>query len=324
MNIKSYLPSKKVQIAIGIILLAGLGYLVFSLFQKYYTPKSDEVNYINVQPVTETRDIKNSEYYLDTDNDGAYDWEEALWPELDPNNPDSDGDGVLDGKYIQSKKDIQERERRGVNAPVSNLTQTQKFGRGALTALLAIQESGGEITPETQEQFSQNLVQYVSELTLGEKIYTRDQLLLVDDTKENTHAYMNTMKKLFETYPVATSDIELIVSAVENAQEYKGRARSIQSKYEAYLTELTSLEVPYLIAARHTELVNNVSQIAAAAKNLAQDEEDIDDLVSLSVVVQLEKILNTTAEAIIKINTFFEIISTPNIFPDSVPEPEEA
>jgi hypothetical protein len=318
MNIKRYLPSKKVQIAIVIILVASIGYAVFLLVQKNYKPTSDQVNYINVQAVTDSENLDTSQYRLDTDNDGAYDWEEALWPELDPNNPDSDDDGVLDGKYIQAKKAIQERERRGIDTPESDLTHTQKFGRGALTALLAIQQSGGEITPETQAQFSENLVQYVSELTLGDKIYTRDELLLVDDTKENTHAYMNSMKKLFQAYPVATSDIELIVSAVENAEEYKGRARSIQSKYEAYLTELTSLEVPYLIASRHTELVNNVSQIAAAAKNLAQDTDAIDDLISLSVVIQLEKILNTTAEAIIKINTFFEIISTPNIFPEVV------
>lgn len=323
MNIQAYLPSRKIRIALGIILILGLAYLGYVLFDTYTPSDSQEVNYINVQAVTDSSRTRSAEYFIDTDNDGAYDWEEALWPELDPNNPDSDGDGVLDGKYIQAKKDIQERARRGVDIAESDLTQTQKFGRGAFAALLAIQESGGEITAETQEQFSNNLAQYVTELTLGEKVYTRDELLLVEDTKESTYAYMESMKKLFTTYPVATSDIELIVSAIENTQEYRGRARSIQLKYEAYLTELTSLEVPYIIAGRHTELINNISQIAAAAKNLAQDEEEVDDLVSLSVIVQLENILNTTAEAIIKINTFFDIITTPNIFPEVIDEPAD-
>ena len=34
--------------------------------------------------------------FADTDEDGLADWEEALW-QTDPKNPDSDGDGILDG-----------------------------------------------------------------------------------------------------------------------------------------------------------------------------------------------------------------------------------
>ena len=306
-NINQYLPSKKVRIGIIIFLVL---LIVFLLYTFVFKNKSNtDSNLIDVSLVNEERDAA---YYLDSDNDGAYDWEEALWPELDPNNPDSDGDGVLDGKYIQNKRAIAERERRGGLAGDSNLSETEKLGRSALTALIAIAQSGGNFDATTEAQFSKNISNYISELTLGDQLYTRDQLLLVDDTKENTYRYRDTMVGLFTKYPIATSDIELIIQATENPSEYQGGLRSSSKKYNEYLSELTSIEVPYAIAGRHTELVNNVSQLNAGIENLMQEE--IDELVSLALIIQLEDIMNSTVDAIIKINTFFEIISDPSVF----------
>mgnify|MGYP003394785642 CR=1 FL=1 len=44
--------------------------------------------------------------FIDTDKDGLQDWEEALW-KTDPNNPDSDGDGIKDGDEAQENADNQ-------------------------------------------------------------------------------------------------------------------------------------------------------------------------------------------------------------------------
>lgn len=310
MNIQQYLPSKKVRIILLILLGLALVYLAYYLVNTFYAPEPEK-KFIDVTLVEETGP-NNPEYYLDSDNDGAYDWEEALWPELDPNNPDSDGDGVLDGRYIKAKQAIAERERLGENFQESNLTETQKLGRGALSALIALQQSGEEITPEAEAKISENIESYITNLTFGEKIYLRDEFELVDNTSENSYAYRDAMKELFKTYPVATTDLEVLIKGTENPQEYQGRLRSIATKYKNYLSELTVLEVPYVIAGRHTELVNNISQIAGASDNLLQEESD--ELVTLSTVIQLEKIMNETADAIIKINTYFDIIEDESVF----------
>jgi len=42
-----------------------------------------------------------SESFIDTDNDGLRDWEEELF-KTDPRNPDTDGDGYLDGEEVNS------------------------------------------------------------------------------------------------------------------------------------------------------------------------------------------------------------------------------
>lgn len=310
-NWREYLPSKKIQRVLGVLGLIALAFGIYFLIH-YVTKETRNTNeYLNLSLVDS--EVRASEYYKDSDNDGAYDWQEALWPELDPHNPDSDGDGVLDGKYIREKIVIQERQRRGIDASESNLTETEKLSRSLSTALLAIAESGGSVDdPETQEQISGNVIDYINELTLGDVLYTRDQFTLVEDSKENSFAYRDAMKDLFTIYPVATSDIDILISATEDPSEYQGQLRSLSTKYRSYLDKLTTMNVPYNIAGRHTELTNNVSQIAAALENLTLEEPD--ELVSLSVVVQIEKILNETADAIIKINTYFDIISTPGIF----------
>ena len=311
MNFKQYLPSRKIQIAIGVIGIVALGFLVYFLISRITTSDSNN-NSLNLSLVNEDR--ATSEYYKDSDNDGAYDWQEALWPELDPNNPDSDGDGVLDGKYLREKIAIQERQRLGTDYDQSNLTETEKLSRSLSTALLAIEQSGGSIDdPETRDQISGNVINYISDLTLGDVLYTRDQFPLVENTKANSFTYRDAMKKLFTTYPIATSDIETLVVATEKPAEYQGQLRSAAAKYRTYLTALSTMNVPYNIAGRHTELTNNVSQLAAALENLTLAEPD--ELVSLSAVIQIEDILNASADAIVKINTYFDIISAPGMFP---------
>ncbi len=304
MNISPYLPSRKIRIVLLTILILGLAYGIYFLITTLTQQSSEsEQEFIDVALVNS--DTQNLEYYKDTDNDGAYDWEEALWPELDPNNPDSDGDGILDGKYIKTKQDIQERERRGLELPTSNLSETEKLGRSTLVALLAIAESGDTLDEVNQQKFSENISEYIRELTLGEKVYTRDQLILVDDTQETIDAYRENMKRLFKQYPIAATDIELLLKASENPSNYQTELKIAVDKYRSYLEKLLLMETPRIIAGRHNELVNNISQINGGLVNLASEESD--DLTSFALLIQMEKILNQTAEALININLFFEI-----------------
>ena len=176
----SYLPSKKIQITILILIVLLCGFLAFFFFDNERN-ETDENTFVDVAAVTSDEDNINT---LDSDGDGAYDWQEELWPELDPNNPDSDGDGVLDGQYIRLKQNEAILRARGEENVESDLTETEKFARTAVTALIAVAQSGGELTEEQQRVFSENLANYVQNLTLGEKLYTRDSFNLVSNTKE--------------------------------------------------------------------------------------------------------------------------------------------
>jgi hypothetical protein len=60
---------------------------------------------------------EKKDFSLDSDSDGLKDWEEILWG-FDINNPDTDGDGILDGKEI--KNEIKNEESK-----INNLSKIE-------------------------------------------------------------------------------------------------------------------------------------------------------------------------------------------------------
>lgn len=310
MKLSPYLPSKKVKIIIAVIAIALLSVMTYTLLKKS-SPEVSSENFIDVIQLE-----KNSESnYIDSDNDGVYDWEENLWPELDPNNPDSDGDGVSDKKYLDNKKNILERTRTGTPQE-SNLTETEKLARSTLTAVLAVYESGEELDADSQQIFAENINEYVSNLYIGESLYTRDQLNLVPDTRENIEAYQKEMESIFRSYPIEATDIELIIQASENPEDFSNKMKIAASKYENYEQELKNLSVPYVLGGRHTELSNAIGSIHGAFDNLLSDE--IDELVSLAAIVQIEDIMTQSVGSIIFLNNFFEATQDDAIFSDQI------
>jgi hypothetical protein len=309
------LPSPKVQMLIAGILLLVAGYGIYRLVTYLITPKTEKN--IIVSLVDELDRTERETLAVDSDNDGAYDWEEALWG-LNPNDPDTDGDGILDGEYIDVQNSLQERERLGELFVESNLTETEKLGRSLFMALLTVQQTSDGLDEQTNEQISGNISDYITNLNFADNIYTRDRLFLVEDTKENSYAYRDAMKKILKEYPIATSDIELIIKATEKPKEFQAELRARHLKYRAYLEKLVALNVPYAIASEHTRLVNVVGQIEAALFNLTEDEQD--DLVTLASIVQLENIMNQVTETLTTINTYFTLVEETKSFEKPLPE----
>lgn len=83
---------KAPPIVIIIVIIAVVGGLIFLLNSK----KEKELK----SSVSESL----SENFVDSDNDGLPDWQEELY-RTDPFNPDTDGDGYLDGEKVNSDND---------------------------------------------------------------------------------------------------------------------------------------------------------------------------------------------------------------------------
>lgn len=254
-------------------------------------------------------DAMNDEYYRDTDNDGAYDWEEALWPELDPENPDSDGDGVLDGAYIRQKKRSLQEEF-SLSEGYRQSSQTEQFGRSIYTALLAAHSSGLDEEEQTR-LISDNVSQYVSQLSLGGRTFLREDLHLVPTSYHYAKSYADAMKNLLARYPLRVEDLTLILSEVQEPSESVD-VHTLALRYTSFLESLRDLEVPQAIAGRHTELVNTVSQLQAIAQNLTQTTPD--DLVSFSFIVQVNSIAENLDFVLADIRTFIEFSQHPELF----------
>ncbi len=310
MNFRLFLNQYK-KIIGGIFVILLMVGLTFFFLQKRRQKKENQQQEEKIVQVSLVNEKKESEEMKDSDGDGVADWVENLWPELDPYNPDSDGDGVSDLHYIQRKQQIKEKQRKDLgNTP--DLTESQKLGRGIYMALLAVQQAGGTLDEQTQKQISKNIQDHIAHLFIGSKRYILDDLNIVEDTKENSYHYRDEMKKFFKKNPIKMSEIDLLIRASENPQDYMPQIEKAAMKYDAYLHDLAAMKVPSVIAGRHTELLNAVGQLEGAFKNLTREEPD--EVVRLSVVVQIDDFMNKISESILRIQDYFKIIEDPDVF----------
>lgn len=306
MKIQPYLPSKKIQIVVASLLFIGLGYLGFLVFSKESSTSSSR--FVNVEFINEEN---NQALFLDSDNDGLYDWEELLWG-LDPHDPYSNGNGITDKQYVEQKQKNEAIRIFGQEFFDSNLSESEKLGRSLYTALLAISATEGNLDAVTSDRVVRNIEQQIQSLHFGGKIYLSDDLSVVASTQANTKAYRNSMTELFRRYPIAVADVDLLIEASEQPQEYRNSLVAIARKYASYMDTLITTPVPDVVVHRHLELMNNVGQLRSAFDNLLA--EQVDDIVILSSFLQIENIINSAALAVVKINTFFTLIDDPSSF----------
>lgn len=308
MKFSEILPSKWLQRIIIIVLgCLVVGLITQALVKKYKENQQKKEAGIEVSYVDLNDEVDNR----DDDEDGVPNWEEILWG-LDPQKPDTDGDGVTDGEYVDRKKMDQLREDLGIQNVSSGLSESEELGRSLYTALLAIEQSGATLDAETGEQISDNIVNYIESIPVGGELFLREDLNLVPNTKESTYAYRDRMQQLFTQYPIQPEDVELIAYAVENPAAYETRLNRLSNQYISLVAELSTMEVPFAIAGRHTELLNSVNHLSGTFMIL--NEEQPDEIVLLSAVAQMQEILADAAESVTYMEMFFETISDESVF----------
>src|SRR3989344_6022717 len=137
-NIKylKYLPSKKFIITVSVlfVLAAGVFILFFTSSEKESFATGETKN--NMALKIENQAVADL-MQNDSDSDGIYDWEEALWG-TDKNKSQTFG-GVPDATYIKNKRSELKIEQ-SVN--VTKLTETEKFAREFLASFAAMSDSG--------------------------------------------------------------------------------------------------------------------------------------------------------------------------------------
>ena len=69
-SFRDFVPSKIAYITLGLFILGFILYGIYFSYKKKHENRKDTL--IDVSLV---EDDKDSEYFLDSDNDGAYDWE---------------------------------------------------------------------------------------------------------------------------------------------------------------------------------------------------------------------------------------------------------
>ena len=97
---------------------------------------------------------------IDSDNDGLKNWEESLW-KTGANNPDSDGDGTVDGVEVRSNRDPRIKGPNDALEPDkgnTGLTPTEILAEETFTQYIKAQQSGQKLTEEEAGEIINELV----------------------------------------------------------------------------------------------------------------------------------------------------------------------
>ena len=233
----------------------------------------------------------NSIAQKDTDNDGLFDWEEALW-DTDPKNPDTDGDGANDGDEVKLKRnplisgpddaltDDFLQKQVSPDSAKENLTQTQLFTRDLVNTYLKLKQSG-QFTQEnqtklidgfTEEEISRAKKTEISAHTISELIIENATgIIPVSQYAQKIEFALGNNFR----YSFVGEELALLKDILEKKDPRSVAVFSEAEKaYNNFAIALLSMKVPRDIAVSHVALINSSLVIAKSFSDIELSSAD--------------------------------------------------
>lgn len=278
--IRAYLPSKKLAVAVAILLVLIGGSILLVQLKKRADTRN---NIISLGDAAE----QYSEQ--DADGDGLKDWEEALWG-TDAKNPDTDGDGARDGEEIRTDRNPlvagpDDILVRADTSPQSSLAEKLGVSDNNLTDILSRETFAGIIALKQGGTLDQKSVQDLSAQVFSQAVvidlpprYTLAQITIIDaNDKASVKTYAETIKAISEKYLARTSENELAIVAValnENDKRELEKLTPLIAEYTAMIKELRAVPVPKSGATLHLSLINAYANIVTSFENMGAIIDD--------------------------------------------------
>lgn len=283
-NIKKYLPSKKftrfLLIVLGIGILFFLIFNVFSIKNRFVSEKKQKKLAVQQSTV-------NDLIQKDTDGDGVFDWEEALWgTDL---NKTATFDEKNDLEYINDRKKILNiSNAENIN---TDLSATDQFAREFFTAYSAMKASG-EVDQDIINNFSNALGQKIINPELI-NIYTFENIKTTsqNSSTENKKYYEN-ISNLFQKSKKAGIGDELAIisnSLVSNttSQAENDQLLKIGKAYKDFAQQIIQNSVPSDLADLHLSIANNAHNTGLSVENMSKVMND--PVIGILGISQYEK-----------------------------------
>lgn len=273
MSYKNYLPSKEFIKRISSLVLLIVGFLVIylggeKLFSYLYSKTASNKE---ATPQIVVKDL----VVLDRDNDDLKDWEEPLW-QMDPENPDTNSNGVLDGAEVSAKRDqiAQKNIARG-DDPDSILdgseNETEAFMRELLITMTSVGQAGN-ITQEGADAIASPAVEQIKALQLS-KLYTLAEIKTgtkTTATRLEAYNYALKMDNLLKKYPLTKDVSLLIVKKAFDTKDatYLSKLTPIQENYKNLINGMLAISVPKPFAENHLRIINAILAMNDGSKAL--------------------------------------------------------
>jgi len=274
--------SKKQKILVIIIALALIIGVIS--FKKFFFNENSGI-FANTTFERESEKIVNDIIIQkDSDGDGLYDWEEALWGS-DPNNPDTDNDGTSDNDEVLSGRnpiipypdDFLATEEKNNSAFAAKndtgLTLTQSFSRDFINTYLSLKKNDN-FTEENQEKLiNVFLGETLSRESLVAPLSLSDIIILSKDADVFASvSYIQSIEKAIEnsfTYSYFGNEILVLKDILEKKDSRDiSLFKEAEDAYAGFAKTLLKIKSPAEIANTHLSLINSARIIAKNFKDI--------------------------------------------------------
>ncbi len=268
MSYRDYLPSKTFAKSIGVILL-----VITCIIGLYYTAKALS-SYFAERKVANTEHLAEpvvSDILVqDHDKDGLPDWEEVLWG-MDPNKADTDGNGVLDGAEVATKRNALIKAGQGSDAPQLSANETELFLQELLVNSTALSQAG-DVSEEGATNLLKPVVDNIVNIQIG-KVYSRNDLNIIQTiTIQDVYKYTTAVDKVFNQKIIGQENaIAVAMGALkdQDPDELKSLSK-FEKQYATAIETLRKTPVPAPLADIHLHLVNDFSFFLGSVVALEQ------------------------------------------------------
>ncbi len=219
---------------------------------------------------------------IDSDDDGLKDWEEKLW-KTELKNPDTDGDGTLDGEETAQNRDPRIKgpdDTLKADALVdqeNGLTATQKLARKSYTELLDAKNSGKKLSSEETETIIKEVVN-TEQGELNAKVYSlSDILTMPDESITSLKAFGNKLGEIHQndSPPNIQHEIILLADAVDTKNpEIPSQLATMAAAYQKIVADSLKLKVPQSAAQAHLKLINALSRVGSVIETFTKIYDD--------------------------------------------------
>ncbi len=235
----------------GMLLFAGL-FAVVAIgvaLSTYFFESNKPVAALEV--VADNPAIKIPSLFPDSDTDGIPDWQEKIIG-TNPQNPDTDYDGVLDGVELA----------QGTLAYFeANTAPTESLSRDLADKYLTLSQDGA-ITPEERDAAVAELLNAHGTAPIVNTPATLDQLNITSDINATTYAQLLVII-LKESSRVKEHELTTFRRSIET-KNFSGSPalREAGVLYKSIEEALITMDVPPELATEHLTLINSIGSMA--------------------------------------------------------------
>jgi len=257
-----------IAVVIGALLIGSA--FVFNTYQnsENTTAETLQVNQNLEKIVTQT-------VAVDSDNDGLKDWEEVLFG-TNPKNPDTNGDGILDGE-----------ENDNGTLKTSDGIDRSKIEELPATEKLAFKLFEGYIDLKQRRYLGTNIEgNFIAGLvesslpTISYETYTESDISIdhqnTKNLKTNAFEYRTELDLAWQPLFLVTEDELITFTKIIDNGDLNGLAqlKFAKSKYEETIQNMLNVSVPSNALSIHLDILNAFSSFVGVLDTMIHVEED--------------------------------------------------